>query len=72
MVTSGHIFTIGGVTVSWRSRKNTILTKSTMETELVAPESATTETEWLKELLMDLSMVDKSVPAILLLVIIKT
>jgi hypothetical protein len=72
MVTSGHIFTIGGVTISWRSRKNTILTKSTMETELVAPESATTETEWLKELLMDLPMVDKPVPAILLLVIIKT
>lgn len=37
-----------------------------MEVELVALESATTKAEWLKELLMDLSMVDKSVPAILL------
>ena len=43
-----------------------ILTKSAMEVELVALESATTKAEWLKELLMDLSMVDKSVPAILL------
>jgi hypothetical protein len=37
-----------------------------MEAELVALESATTEAEWLKELLMDLPMVDKPVPAILL------
>jgi hypothetical protein len=37
-----------------------------METKLVALESATTEAEWLKKLLMDLPMVDKLVPAILL------
>jgi hypothetical protein len=35
-----------------------------MEAKLVALESATTEAEWLKELLMDLLMVDKPVPAI--------
>jgi hypothetical protein len=64
--TSGYIFTIGGAAVSWRSRKQTILTKSTMEAEVVALELATTEAEWLQELLMDLSMVDKPVPAILL------
>jgi hypothetical protein len=32
--TSGYTFTIGGVAVSWRSRKQTILTKSTMEANL--------------------------------------
>jgi hypothetical protein len=37
-----------------------------MEAELVALESATTEAEWLKELLMDLPRVAKPVPAILL------
>jgi hypothetical protein len=37
-----------------------------MEAELVALESATTKAEWLKELLMDLPMVDKLVPIILL------
>jgi hypothetical protein len=31
-----------------------------MGAELVALESATTEAEWLKELLMDLPMVDKT------------
>jgi hypothetical protein len=29
--TSGYIFTIGGAAVSWRSHKQTILTKSTMK-----------------------------------------
>jgi hypothetical protein len=43
---------------------NRLLTKSTMKVELVALESATTEVEWLKELLMDLPMVAKSVPTI--------
>jgi hypothetical protein len=64
--TSGYIFTIGGAIVPWRSCKQTTLTKSTMEAELVALESATTEAEWLKELLMDLPMVDKPVPTIIL------
>jgi hypothetical protein len=37
-----------------------------MEAELVALESAAIEAEWLKEFLMDLPMVAKSVPTILL------
>jgi hypothetical protein len=37
-----------------------------MEAELVALELANTEAEWLKEILMDLPMVDQLVPAILL------
>jgi hypothetical protein len=69
--TSGYIFTIGGAAVFWRSHKQTILTKSGMEVELVALESATTEAEWLKELLMDLLMVDKLVPALFCIIIIK-
>jgi hypothetical protein len=64
--TSGYIFTIGGAIVSWRSRKQTILTKSTIQVELVALKSATTKAEWLKELLIDLPMVAKPIPAILL------
>jgi hypothetical protein len=55
-----------GATISWRSRKQTTLTKFNMKVKLVALESATIEAEWLKELLMDLPMVDKPVPAILL------
>jgi hypothetical protein len=62
--TSGYIFTFGGAAVSWRSRKQTILTKSTMEAELVALEATTVEAEWLRDLLMDMPMVAKPVPAI--------
>jgi len=34
--TSGYVFTIGGGAVSWRSCKQTILMRSTMEAELTA------------------------------------
>jgi len=52
--TSGYVFTLAGAVVSWRYRKQTVLTKSTTEAELVALEIATNEAEWLRELLMDL------------------
>jgi hypothetical protein len=64
--TSGYIFTIGDATISWRFRKQTILTKSTMKAELVALEMATSEADWLHELLMHLPVVSKPELAILL------
>ena len=62
--TSGYTFTLGGGAVSWKSCKQTILTRSTMEAELAALDTATVEAEWLRELLMDLPVVEKPVPAI--------
>jgi hypothetical protein len=44
----------------------TFLTRSTMEAELAALDTATVEAEWLRELLMDLSVVEKQIPAILM------
>jgi hypothetical protein len=64
--TSGYVFTIGGGAVSWRSCSQTILTRSTMEAELTVLDTTTIESEWLRELLMDLPVVEKPVPAILL------
>jgi hypothetical protein len=64
--TSGYVFTFGGGTVSWRSCRQTILTRSTMEAELTALDTAIVESEWLRELLMDLPVVKKPMPAILL------
>jgi hypothetical protein len=64
--TSGYIFTLGGGTVSWRSCKQTILTKSTMEAELMALDTASTEAKWLRELLMDLPVVEKPIHVILI------
>ena len=59
-VTSGYVFTLGGRAVFWKSCKQTILTRSTMEAELIALDTATVETEWLRELLMDLPIVKKN------------
>ena len=64
--TSGYVFTFGGGVVSWRSYKQTILTRSTMEVELTALDTTTVEAEWLRKLLMDLPVVEKPVPTILM------
>nr|ABG66099.1 retrotransposon protein, putative, Ty1-copia subclass [Oryza sativa Japonica Group] len=64
--TSGYVLTLGGGAVSWRFCKQTILTRSTMEVELTALDTATIEAEWLRDLLMDLPIVEKPVPAILM------
>nr|CAH65753.1 OSIGBa0123D13.2 [Oryza sativa] len=64
--TSGYVFTLGGSAVSWRSSKQTILMRSTMEAELTALDTATVEAEWMRDLLMDLPIVEKPVPAILM------
>jgi hypothetical protein len=61
--TSGYVFSLGGGVVSWKSCKQTILTRSTMEAELTTLDIASVETEWLHEL-MDLLVVEKPVPAI--------
>jgi hypothetical protein len=63
---SGYVFTLGGGAVSWRFCKQTILTKSTMKAELTALDTTSAEAEWLRELLSDLSVVEKPIPAILM------
>ena len=63
---SGYVFTLGADAVSWRSCKQTILTKSTMEAELTTLDIASAEAKWLRELLLDLPVVEKPIPAILM------
>jgi hypothetical protein len=63
--TSGYVFTIGGGVVSWRSCKQTILTRSTMEAEHAALDTSIVEAEWLRELLMDLLVVEKPILALM-------
>jgi hypothetical protein len=62
--TSGYVFSLRGGTVSWKSCKQTSLTRSTMEVELTTLDTASVEAEWLCELLMDLPVVEKPVLAI--------
>jgi hypothetical protein len=54
-----------GAAVAWRSCKQTVLTKTMAKVDLVALETATNEAEWLRELLMDLPLLEKQVPPIL-------
>ena len=64
--TSGYVFILGGGAVSWKSCKQAILTRSTMKAKLTTLDTTTVEAEWLHELLMDLPIVEKSIPAILM------
>jgi hypothetical protein len=63
-VTSGYVFSLGGGAVSWKSWKQTILTRSTMEADIIALHTVSVEAAWLRELLMDLPVVEKHVSAI--------
>jgi hypothetical protein len=64
--TSGYVFTLSGAAVSWSSCKQTILMRSTTEAELVPLDTATVEADWLRELLMDLPIIEKPLLAILM------
>jgi hypothetical protein len=46
---SGYVFFLGGGVVSWKSCKQTVLMKSTMEAELTALDTVGAEAEWLRE-----------------------
>jgi hypothetical protein len=63
---SGYVFTLGGAAVSWRSCKQAISMRSTIVVELVALYIAIVEADWLRELLMDLPIVEKHLPVILM------
>jgi hypothetical protein len=62
--TSGYVFSLGGGAISWKSCKQTVLTRSTMEAELTTLDIAIVKAEWLRELLMNLPVVEKPIPAI--------
>ena len=52
--TSGYVFQIGQSTVSWCSKREATVAKSTTEAEYVALSQATQEAVWLRHLLADL------------------
>ncbi|KAK4405931.1 Retrovirus-related Pol polyprotein from transposon TNT 1-94 [Sesamum angolense] len=61
---SGFVFTLGGGAVSWKSAKQTLITRSTFEAELCALDTTGTEAEWLFGLLSQLSIVSQPLPPI--------
>ena len=52
--TTGYIFLLGGATISWGSKKQTIIYGSTMEAELIALDTTCTKAESIKSLLLDI------------------
>jgi Fe2+ transport system protein FeoA len=62
--TSGWVFTLGGGAVSWKSKKQTCITHSTMESEFVALSETGKEAEWLKELLYEIPLGPKIISSI--------
>jgi hypothetical protein len=62
--TSGYVFSFGGGAISWKSCKQIVLTRSTIEEKLTALDTATVKAEWLHKLLMNLPVVEKPIPVI--------
>ncbi|XP_059638607.1 secreted RxLR effector protein 161-like [Cornus florida] len=48
------IFTLGGVAISWKSKRQTCITHSSMKSEFIALSSAGEEAKWLKSILEDI------------------
>ena len=62
--TSGYVFILSGVAVSWKSSKQTCIARSTMELEFIALDKAGEEVEWHRNFLEDMPMWMKHVPSI--------
>lgn len=54
--TSGYVFKLFGNTVSWASRKQATVAKSSTEAEYVALSEAVSECEWMKKLLIEMKI----------------
>ncbi|GJR69566.1 zinc finger, CCHC-type containing protein [Tanacetum coccineum] len=62
--TSGWVFLLGGGAISWASKKQTCITSSTMESELVALAAASKEAEWLRNLILEIPLWSKPIAPI--------
>src|SRR3954466_10531546 len=53
----GYIFTLNGATVSWRSAKQSIVARSSIESEYIAASEASQEAIWMKDFIIELALV---------------
>ena len=63
--TSGHVFHLGMNLISWASKKQPIVSISSVETEYVAATSASYQVVWLRRILKDMSHTEKDPTPIL-------
>ena len=64
--TTGYIFTLASGAICWKSKKQTIIANSTMETELIALVLTSEEVNWLRDLLYEITLWEKLIPPILI------
>ena len=64
--TTGWIFTLAGGAISWKSKKQTCITLSTMESEFVALAFAGQEAEWLRDLLLEVPLAKDNVSKVMI------
>ena len=62
--TSGYVFTLAGAAVSWRSSKQIVIARFTMESEFIALDKCGEEAEWLRNFLEGIPKWPKPVPTI--------
>src|ERR1044071_2290784 len=62
--TSGYVFTLGGAAIAWKSSKQTLIARSTMESEFIALDKAGEEAEWIRQFLEYIPRWPKPVTAI--------
>ena len=69
--TSGYVFNVGGGAISWKSSKQTCISRSTMESEFIALDKVGEEAEWLRNFLEDIPFWPKQWPLYAYIVIVK-
>jgi len=61
---SGFVYTLSEATVAWNSTRQTYFSWSIMEAEFIALDLSGEEVDWLRNLLADIPLWNKPVPAI--------
>ena len=59
--TTKFVFMFGGEAVFWKSCKQTVIAKSTMEVDFTAPDSTYSEAEWLKDIISEFLIMPRPV-----------
>ncbi|KAM0008390.1 putative RNA-directed DNA polymerase [Helianthus debilis subsp. tardiflorus] len=61
---SGYVFTLAGAATAWKSSKQTVIARSTMESEFFALDKSGEEAEWLRQFVEDIPRWPKLLTAI--------
>lgn len=64
--TSGYLFSIAGGSVSWKSKKQTIVAQSTMEFEMIALTTTSEEEIWQRNFLTDTALWERQILVVII------